>query len=58
MKIIKTIYGNDSSASCLICDTTYKTGIPIIPFPRCKCGNIIFFDITNTYVRFSFKWLC
>ena len=56
MPYIKTIQSNDDEATCLICDTTYKTGKPIFPFPSCKCGNIIYFDITEHYVRIGFNW--
>ncbi len=56
MKTITTIFSDNNSTTCLICNTTYKKGKPIIPFPKCECGNISFFDITEHYVRFAFNW--
>lgn len=56
MKIIQTFKGSDNHMECLICDTTYQNGPRIIPQPSCKCGNILFFDITPDYVRSCIDW--
>lgn len=56
MEIIKTISNDEKSASCLICDTTNHKGKRIFSSPKCKCGNIEFFDIIEDYVRFGFNW--
>ncbi len=54
---ITTVEGTSNSNTCLICDTTYSVGKPILPQPKCKCGNISFFDITPHYVRIGINWL-
>lgn len=56
MKTIETTSGSKDHAGCLICGTTYHVGRHIHPQPKCKCGNIIFFDITPYYVRIGVDW--
>jgi hypothetical protein len=57
MKIeIRTFTGDETKATCLICNTTYCNGDPIIPQPSCNCGNIPYFDITPAYVRFAINF--
>jgi len=53
---IRTFAGDETKATCLICDTTYNNGKPINPQPSCDCGNISYFDITPAYVRFAINY--
>tara|TARA_R110000764_G_scaffold211319_2_gene297383 strand:+ start:432 stop:749 length:318 start_codon:yes stop_codon:yes gene_type:complete len=53
---LKTFYGDDKKASCLICNTTHYNGNKEWLKEGCSCGNISFFDITPDYVRFSVNW--
>lgn len=56
MNTIQTTNGSKNHLGCSICGTTYYNGPCIVPFPSCKCGNIIFFDITTAYVRGGINW--
>ncbi|SHK63833.1 hypothetical protein SAMN04488007_3473 [Maribacter aquivivus] len=57
MKIhIKSFFGDDSKAGCLICNTTHHKGKALWIKEGCSCGNIQFFDITPDYVRISVEW--
>jgi len=53
---IRTFTGDETKATCLICDTTYYNGKPIHPQPSCDCGNIPYFDITPVYVRYAINF--
>lgn len=56
LNIIKTYNGTEEECGCHICGIYYKKGKPINPQPKCNCGNIPFFDITENYVRFAISW--
>ncbi|MDF4221073.1 hypothetical protein PXC01_05700 [Maribacter sp. M208] len=53
---LRTFIGDETKATCLICNTSYYNGNPIIPQPSCDCGNIPYFDITPAYVRFAINF--
>lgn len=53
---IKTYHTDNEKAECLICNTVYTNGKHIYPLPKCKCGNISFFDISEIQVRIGVQW--
>lgn len=56
MPVVTTIFNDDKKVTCLICNTSHTIGKRVFPLPKCKCGNISFFDITESYIRYCFNW--